>query len=104
MKKTFLSAFIILALISITPYAQTARETWYVSPLYQLSDPTGRPLSEIIDAELTKMLIDKRLGSLKKVSYETDTTFSKYIQKDSISRDSDGFLEADAMKKIHNKM
>lgn len=46
--------FICLTFYCQIASAQNGSEIWYALPLYQSDDPTGKFVSHIIDAELTK--------------------------------------------------
>ncbi|MBN1576704.1 MAG: hypothetical protein JW913_09145 [Chitinispirillaceae bacterium] len=72
---------------------QPPSEIGYTVPLYNINDRTGKTVAQIIDVELTKMAIDKKLGALKKLPFEIDTAFRCYYQQDSVARIDEGFLD-----------
>jgi hypothetical protein len=88
-----LSVLILVACCFFPANGQSSPEIWYPVPLHNAKDRTGGALCQGIDADLSKMAMEKRLGILKKLSFEKDTCFRRYFQQDSFSRDNQGFLD-----------
>ena len=98
MKPFSFSVFILVACCFFLANGQYSPEIWYPVPLHNAKDPTGRAVSEGIDAELSKMAMEKRLGVLKKIPYGKDTCFRRYFQQDSFSRGNQGYLDPLSIK------
>jgi hypothetical protein len=93
MRRFLFSLFAIVLCRFAGVFGQSSPEIWYVVPLHNAKDPTGRAVSEGIDAELSKKAMEGRLGILKKLSFEKDTCFRRYFERDSFARDAGGFLD-----------
>ena len=83
---------VILLFQCIVAFGKNA-EIGYTVPLYFIEDRTAKTIAQIIDVELTKISMSRKLGALKKLPFAVDTAFRRCYQQDSVVRIDGGFLD-----------